>query len=306
MQHLTSFSACGKIILLGEHFVVHGSPAVAVPLTTHGTTVEIFRDPAAHTDRLESDAPGADLALANELFAAALDQAGFPRGEGLLARVCSTLPVGYGLGSSASLAVALAGALLRAAGEAATVERINERAHRLERVTHGSPSGIDNTVVTLRAPIFFRRGDRPRALHPPLSPALVLASSGAPGSTKEAVSRVGQARQADPLGFARRRDRASVLVTRGAAALEANELETLGRLMDQNHTLLSELGVSTPGIEALVAAARDAGALGAKLTGSGRGGFVVALVRPGQDEAVARALEQAGSPLVIRASEGPS
>ena len=300
MQPLSSHTACGKIILFGEHFVVHGSPAVAMPLTARGTTVEIFRDPAGGTDRLESQAPGADLDLAKELFAVALEQTGFHAREGLLARVRSTLPVGYGLGSSASFAVALCGALLRAAAKESTVERLNQLALGLEQITHGNPSGIDNTVVTLRVPVFFRRDEEPKTLCLPAPPLLLLASSGAPGSTKEAVSRVGQAQRADPSGFARRCDRASELVTRGARALEAGDQEALGLLMDQNHALLAELGVSTPGIETLVAAARNAGALGAKVTGSGRGGFIVALVQPAREEAVARSLEQAGSPLVIR------
>ena len=86
MQYLSSFSAGGKIILFGEHFVVHGSPAVAAPLIARGTTVEVLRDPAGGEARLESHAPGADLLLAKELLSVALEQAEFSSGEGLLAR----------------------------------------------------------------------------------------------------------------------------------------------------------------------------------------------------------------------------
>ena len=303
MQFLTRHSACGKIILLGEHFVVYGSPAVAVPLTARGTTVELLRDPAGGADRLESDAPGADLELANQLMTVAVAQAGLPVGQGLVARVSSTLPVGYGLGSSASLAVALAGALLKLKETSPSVEQIRRLAHRMEQVTHGTPSGIDDNVVSRGVPVRFRKEEGARALEPAAGLPLVLASSGSPGSTREAVAAVRRLREADAERFDSQVVRAAALVEQGVTALEAGDAVALGLLMDYNHHLLLELGVSTPRMEELVRVARTAGALGAKLTGSGKGGFMVALVDPAQEDAVVQALEAAGSPSVIRPGE---
>jgi len=304
MDLLATHTACGKIILLGEHFVVYGCPAVAVPLTARGTTVELYSDPSGGADRLESDAPGADLDLANELFRAAIKEAGLEADNGLVARVSSTLPVGYGLGSSASLAVALSGVLLaHTSGARPEPGQLRAMAHRLEQVTHGSPSGIDDTVVSLGAPVRFRRGEGVRTLDKVGHLSLVLASSGAPGSTKEAVAAVARRREEDVERFDSFCIRAAARVERGVAALEAGDSVVLGQCMDEIHGLLQEIGVSTPRLDELVAQARSAGALGAKLTGSGWGGFVVALAQPGRAADVAAALEAAGSPSVIRPGE---
>ena len=305
MKHLVRHTACGKIILLGEHFVVYGCPAVAVPLTARGTTVELLRDPAGGVDRLESDAPGADLDLANELLRAAIKAVGLPADKGLVARVSSTLPVGYGLGSSASLAVALSGALSELAAADRSTDEIRRLAHHLERVTHGTPSGIDDNVVSRRVPVRFRKGEGARSLVPAGDLCLLLASSGSPGSTREAVASVRGIREADPERFDSLVVRAAALVEQGVTALETGDVVALGLLMDYSHHLLLELDVSTPRIEALVRAARLAGALGAKLTGSGKGGFIVALADPDGEADVARSLEAAGSPLVIRPGETP-
>ena len=280
--------------------MVHGSPAIAVPLMSLGTSVELFRDPSGGPNRLESGAEGADLAMAQELMDAAIHQLGLPQhGGGIVARVTSTLPVGHGLGSSAALSVALSGSLVRVAGGEPSPALLNNLAHHLERVTHGRPSGIDDTVVSQQEPILFQRGEPARPLRPGVELRLVLASSGHPGSTRDAVAGVNAFRLAHQDDFQRMCETISGLVSRGRTAMESGDLPALGRLMNRNHGILQELDVSTEALDRLVEAARGAGALGAKLTGAGRGGFCVALAPAGGEAALAKALAEAGSPLVV-------
>ncbi len=299
MKLIASHRACGKVILMGEHFVVHGAPAMAVPLTSLATTVELYRKPDGGPNRLESDAEDADLGLAQQMMHAAVDQLGLPAYGGLVARVRSSIPVGFGLGSSAALSVALAGALARAAGGDPSPAQLNRLAHHLERVTHGRPSGIDDTVVSRGEPIFFTRGEPTRTLRAPQEPKLVLASSGEPGSTREAVAGVQAFAQGNAARFAKLCEEAEELVDRGREALEGGDLDTLGQAMNRNHAMLRELGVSTAELDRLVERARGAGALGAKLTGAGRGGFCIALAPEQGASALAEALRSEGSPLVV-------
>jgi mevalonate kinase len=288
---LGRYRACGKLILLGEHFVVHGAPAIALPLPGLGTEVSVLSDPALAAACLD---PPADE-LADSLLAAALAELGLGDGRGLRVKVSSTLPIGYGVGSSASFAVALLGALSRAAGAPLPPAQLGEKAHALEHLSHGQPSGIDDTVVTFERPIWFRRGEPPVPLTLTAPPRLLLAGSGRPGCTRDAVASVARLRASSPGAFDALHRCAVELVNRGRAALEAGDSLALGGCLDETHGLLQRLGVSSSELDRLVAIARGAGALGAKLTGSGLGGFVVALAPPGGEAHLREALEQAGA-----------
>jgi len=293
-------SACGKLILCGEHFVVHGAPALALPLTVVSTEVTVHEAPDADGPLLDSDAPDALLDLAQRMVRTALDGLGLAPRTPWRIEARSSVPLGAGLGSSAAFSVALVGALARAAGQRLAVEALNVRAHALEGLVHGSPSGIDNTVIAHRRPIWFVKGAEPELLDGPGTLGLVLASSGAPRSTREAVAAVGVLRQAEPARFASLCERAGELTTRARAAFQAGDATALGALMNENHELLRAINVSSEALDRLVVAARGAGALGAKLTGGGRGGFVVALLPVGGEGRVSAALKHAGATQLLR------
>lgn len=268
-------AACGKVILLGEHAVVHGAPALAVGIDrgARATATPLAQGPSM----LVVSPWGArvraggreDLARA---FAALLEASG----SGAVAvEARAELPPGAGLGCSAALGVAVARALDPSADDRA----IADRTMAWERVFHGNPSGVDATVAATGAAILFRKDRRfERAeLGAPLS--LCLGHSGIASSTRAMVELVARELERRP-GFVRETFAGiESLVLRARAALAAGDLPALGELLDLGQALLAGLALSTPDIERLASVARGAGALGAKLTGAGGGGSVVALAR---------------------------
>lgn len=274
--------ATGKVIVSGEHFVVHGAPALAVPLRSRQVEVEATRTPGPWC------VPAAiEPHLRHMLAELGEDPAS------LRLTVRSDLPVGAGLGGSAAVAVAL----VRALAPALDDESVCTRAHRLEILAHGSPSGIDGAVATYGAPVWLMRGHPPEILHGAPVPPLWIALSAERTATRVAIAQVTAFSQGDPSRFAALLGQAVGLVRASRDALIAADWPALGRAMDANHKLLAEVGVSTPGLEALVVAARRAGALGAKLTGGGLGGAVVALAEDGLD--LGRVFIDAGAAEVI-------
>ena len=262
---LAAGSAPGKLILFGEHAVVYGHPAIAaavglrstVSLWLHAGATHL-RNSSFHDDRLRQ-------AVAQCLPA-----------HGLAVDIASELPPGRGMGSSASIAVAMVRAAAGLAGESPSQDELFERSLQLERIFHGQPSGVDNAVALRGGLLLYRKGPplevEPCPVARPLN--VVILDSGSVGSTAALVARVAAARPGvDPV-----LERIGTLVDRAASVLD--DAQALGCAMDDNHALLRELGVSTPVLDELCALARRHGALGAKLSGAGGGGVVVALVEP--------------------------
>ncbi len=291
----SSADAGGKVILLGEHFVVYGVPALAVPLTDARTTVTVEPGPPT----LQTDLEGDHRDVAERVLRAALKLVGLARPPGTV-RVRSDIPVGFGLGSSAAFSAALLAALVESTGQVMSVDEHNRLTHELECVVHGRPSGIDDTVVTRARAVRFVRGEPFRLIRPSAPLSLVLGSCGYPGPTRAAVASVRRWADAHVARFGAILEEARGLVDAGQAAFEAGDAEALGPIMSRNHALLREVGVSTPELETLVSAALEAGALGAKLTGAGRGGFALALSTPGNEDAIIAAFERAGAHHVLR------
>ncbi len=251
----------GKLLLCGEHAVVHGYPALALAVD-RATRVALQRVDGPTV----IDSPQHDSRLA-EALACVLPA------SGLQVTVDTDLPVGRGMGSSAALAVALVKALAALGGEDLDPDNVYDRAMPIERAFHGNPSGVDVAVSARGGCLWFQRGDPP--VREPLRPGpwrLVVLDTGEVGNTAALVAGVA----------ARRPEIDAVLARIGTLVHQAREAlqdaSALGPLLTENHALLREIGVSTPRLDELVALALDAGAHGAKLSGAGGGGIVLALV----------------------------
>jgi hydroxymethylglutaryl-CoA reductase len=215
-------------------------------------------------------------------------------------RVDSQLPLGKGLGSSAAIAVAVARAFDAKCGLGLDDARINEIAFASEKLAHGTPSGVDNTLATYARPMLFRNngGLEFDVLEPGDRPPLVIAWGDETGRTSEQVAGVRNRREHQPGHFDALFDAMDRLSRDGAGYLEAADWEALGALMNVCHGLLNAIGVSTPALERMVSVARLNGALGAKLTGAGGGGSIVALC-PGRLDDVRQALQRAGYQTIL-------
>lgn len=265
--------ANGKVVLLGEHAVVYGVPAIAAGIS-RGAEAEARPAPASTLCIAEHRAAvgdGSELGRAFEALLAAL-------GAGPLAvEARSELPAGAGLGSSAALAVAIARAVLAAEARDPNAALVLSAASAWERVFHGNPSGIDAAAAANDGCISFDKslGARPLALARDL--VLAIGIAGPPASTKLMVENVARLRERRTALVDQTFDAIAALVKNAELCLQAGDLPGLGSLMNYNQMLLSGLFLSTEGIERCCALSREAGALGAKLTGAGGGGAVVAL-----------------------------
>lgn len=298
-MHEASGSAHAKSILFGEHAVVYGAPAVAIPLRSLEARATVRHH--AHGVHLDSDlfsGAAADAPQRVQPVLAAIDSA-LERtglgGTGVDVRLSSTIPYERGLGSSAAVGVAIARGIANYAGVPLRPDEIHDVSMDAELIAHGGSSGLDGHTVASPTPIYFHgEGPRPLRVGAPLH--FVLADTGHPGSTAEAVGSVRLRLREAPLAVGAHIDRLGEIAERSLTGLAAGDIPALGALMTRAQQHLGELGVSDPSIEQLVAAADDAGAAGAKLTGSGRGGCVIALAHTREHaDALATALRAAGA-----------
>jgi mevalonate kinase len=295
-------SAPGKVILFGEHFVVEGQPAIAVAVSVRAyVSVEpIERDEIqvysknynlaeTYILRNRESWSGRMLPVAVAAYTTMLEAG---RKTGLKIDIDSQIPPSSGMGSSAAVSVATVHATSLTLGLELELKKISDIAYEAEKVVHGKPSGIDNTIAAFGGAIAYRKGEGFVQLKPVFRGVkLVLADTGKPRNTGEMVRKVLALKNTypsilDPIYYS-----AGKLVVEAAQLLEQGEYEKLGNLMNINHGLLSAIGVSTKEIETLVHTARESGALGAKLTGAGGGGYIVALCRENDTEKVINALK---------------
>jgi mevalonate kinase len=304
-------TACGKIILLGEHAVVYGQPAIALPIRARRARARLI--PVGLGCRIDAPevgirAPLDDLPEDQPLafcIRLASERLGIPIPDGTI-RIASEIPVASGLGSGAAVSCALVRLLASTAARTITPEELSSIVLEVERLYHGHPSGVDNTVIAWEQPIWFESG-KPICLLPITLPMqLIIADSGIPGETKSSVAGVRERWQTEPARYQQLFDQIGSCSRVGRTALETGDLRALGTIMREDHQLLQEIGVSLPALDHLVEAATAAGALGAKLSGGGLGGHVIALADTAQETRIQAACIAAGAKSVFITSVVPA
>ncbi len=307
-------SAPGKVILFGEHAVVYGQPAIAVPVVQVRATATVMPNITGSPGEVRILAPDVGLdslwenLVPDNPIRAALQGVksalGIDQMPACTLKVTATIPVASGMGSGAAVSVAVIRAMAGFLGNPLPDEQISTLAYEVEKIHHGIPSGIDNTVVTYALPVYFIMGGTIETFGIARPFTILIGDTGLPAPTKESVGDVRAAWQDAPQRYERLFAAAGSIAKTARQAIESGHPEWLGPLMDENHELLSEMGVSSPELDRLVRTAKDSGALGAKLSGGGRGGNMIALVEVGQAEAVSTALQVVGAVGVITTEVG--
>lgn len=300
-------TASGKVILFGEHAVVYGRPAIAVPVHDRQATATVERASPGSGILLQAE----DLGQRYQLSGASQDD---PLGlivrltlealevsshQDLTVTVHSTIPIASGLGSGAAVSAAVVRALATHFDGELNPTQTSELVYQTEVIHHGTPSGIDNTVVAFERPVYFVKGQPPECFRVGHPFHLLIGGTGIPSSTKAAVADVRQGWEANRARYESVFDAIGRIADEGRRAIKGGDVTAIGPLMDRNQKLLREIGVSSPELEQLISAAKEAGARGAKLSGAGRGGNMIALVAQGTAKRVAAALRRANAEEVI-------
>ncbi|HLF02143.1 MAG TPA: mevalonate kinase [Anaerolineales bacterium] len=319
-------SAPGKVILCGEHAVVYGRPAIAVPVAYVQARVALEENPAGlliravdlnQSDRYTDLDPAHPLAAIIRLTLLTLGGAAVPNAT---LTITSTIPAASGLGSGAAVSTAIVRALAQYYGHDLSTQTISDLVYQVEKIHHGTPSGIDNTVIAYAQPVYFKRpspnlenplptppqsaavrvtepaplcfGDypdpQPATIQPfpvPTPFTLLIADTGIASPTRIVVGDVRQAWESDRARYESLFDQCGQIAEAAYHLIRNGRPLELGPLLTQNQAVLRDMGVSSPDLDALVQAALASGALGAKLSGGGRGGNMIALVT---DETAAR------------------
>lgn len=297
--------APGKIILIGEHAVVYGRPAIAVPVEQVRARAMVWANPRLPSNSIQIKAPDVGLnAWLSEMPADhpialaikyVLDALAIDHSPAFSLQITSSIPIAAGLGSGAAISIAIIRAVSTFLGRPLNEARVSELAFEVEKHYHGTPSGIDNTVITYGMPVYYVRDLPPETLRVGRAFNIVIGDSGVKSPTALAVGDLRKRWQADQAFYEGLFDQIAELAQSARQLIEAGHPDMLGILMDQNHALLQTLDISSPELDRLVEAARTAGAIGAKLSGGGRGGNMIALTSPERAEQIARALQGAGA-----------
>jgi mevalonate kinase len=283
--------APGKVIISGEHFVVHGATAIAAAIERK------VRVEATRSDRL---AIHSRLRDPKELFPAKKVVQSLYKARGAEPRVSisitSTLADGAGLGSSAATMIAIACATSALEGWGLDKAALVKAGDAGEKLIHGNPSGIDATTSAMGGVIMFKRGEEPRRVEPRGTVTLMVAFSGRRRNTGRLVRRVAGMKETYPSLFASLCESATMVSGLCAEALVRGDASSLGSLMTYSHAVLARAGASTKRLDQLVDLCLSSGCLGAKLTGAGGGGSVLAVPPPNAEEAmtVAEKLKRGG------------
>jgi mevalonate kinase len=296
-------SGYGKVILFGEHFVVHGVPGIvsAIDSTTDAEVKKTGKAIAIRDERKTAKGYSEEKRLQQlESIDRMLKAMGIDPQTPLSIWIGGALPGFSGLGASAASSVAIARAIAEELGMDVPNKRINEVAYEAEKAYAGNPSGIDNTAATFGGLMWFQKSLTGGAntierisIQKPVE--IILGSTGKVANTKAMVEGVAKRKQQNPQRYDRLFKQAEALAYAGRKALEAYDLKKMGELMNKNHRLLQEIEVSSRELDLLVDIAQKQGAYGAKLTGGGGGGCMTALTPTKElQERVAKAIEKEG------------
>jgi mevalonate kinase len=314
-------SAPAKIILLGEHFVVYGEPAIVMAIDKRAyARVEKRNDNRLHVRSMDLNlevffengsfrVEQGDLKEAKMKFEPvkqAIEKVMEKHGQhvGLDVEINSTVPVGAGLGSSAAVIAATTAATGAILDVKLSKEDILRITYAAEKIVHGTPSGVDPAISTMGGTMLFQMDTGFKPLEVKTNIPLIIGDTGVERSTRVQVEKVRDLVDKYPRVTEHLMKAAREIVLRAIEALKENDLETLGTMMNINHALLYGIGVSDESLEWLANAARKAGALGAKLTGAGGGGCMIALAREEKLEQVSEAIQRSGGrPFVARKTE---
>jgi mevalonate kinase len=283
-------SGYGKVILFGEHFVVHGVPGIvsAIDSTTDAEVKKAVKGINVRDERKTAKGYSEEKRLQQlESIQNMLKAMGVDPKMAVDIWVGGTLPGFSGLGASAASSVAIARAIAQELHMKVADEKINQVAYEAEKAYAGNPSGIDNTAATYGGLMWFRKNmaggpDKVEHLSIEAPVEIVIGSTGKVANTKAMVEGVDDRKRKNPQKYNTAFKRAEELSYEGRAALEFYNLKKVGELMNENHHLLQEIEVSSIELDQLVDVARKQGAFGAKLTGGGGGGCMVALT-PGKE-----------------------
>ena len=309
---MSKASAPGKLILFGEHFVVYGLPAIATAIESR-TIAEVQRAPKYSLVDNRPETPGykkkkyeQQIDSVQRIFKAMnIDKDKTPVKIVLSGDLVAT----SGVGASAASCSAIVAALNEEFKLGLSKEKINDIAYEGEKGYHGTPSGIDNSCSTFGGFIWFKKEAGGNIIKPfdlRYSLQIVIGNTAITSNTTKVVEEVKQKKEKNPEKFKKIFDDYTMIVNAAKTAIERKDLNTLGQLMNRNHEFLREIGVSCYELEELVQIARENSALGAKLTGTGRGGLMIALVRETESQRVASAFKDAGygSEIINVGSEG--
>lgn len=303
-QLMITASASGKVILFGEHAVVYGRPAIAVPVTCVQATVTIESSERGiiihaldthQTISIDHADPTDPLAAIVRLT---LARFGIRQAD-LSITIRSTIPIASGLGSGAAVSCAIIRALAKWANQLIDDATVSSLAYEVEKLHHGTPSGIDNTVIAYHQPVYFIRGQPIQTFSVAQPFTVAIGDTGIASPTKIAVGDVRRNWEAAHDWYEVLFDQIGYIAAEARAAIESGQIDQLGPLMDRNQALLRAIDVSSIELERLIGAAKAAGAAGAKLVGGGRGGNMIALVDESNQELIVAALKNAGATDVI-------
>jgi mevalonate kinase len=299
--------APGKVILFGEHAVVYRRPAIAVPVTQVRTQATV--EPGEAGTGITLVAPDLDRVYAlteassdDPLRAIVERTISIMRLNSIpdiVVTVQSTIPIACGMGSGTAVSVSVVRALAEYFARPLPDEIVSELTFEVEKIYHGTPSGIDNTVVTYRKPVYFVKGQPIETISVKEPFHLIIADTGICSPTRIAVGDVFQNWQREPQRYGTLFDQIGWIAQTAREAIEIGDPAKLGRLMNENQRLLREIDVSGPELEVLIESALRAGASGAKLSGAGRGGNMIALSNTDLIPAVEEALRKSGAKAVI-------